>query len=119
MKEIMAKYSPEEHQGVASFEYCPASKNQPLLFELIRPLDDLENMLLAEFAGQTVTVEEVYNLHNVGRRYIMKNYKAALLKMEQENIIQTDPPSTKRRKGTFGDNVKITFLPDKNKRGDV
>jgi three-Cys-motif partner protein len=113
MKEIMAKYSSEEHQGVASFEYCPASENQPLLFEFTRPLDDLESMLLVEFAGQTLTVEEVYNLHNVGKPYTMKNYKAVLLRMEQEKIIQTDPPSAKRRKGTIGDNVKITFRPDK------
>ncbi len=34
MKEIMAKYSSEEHQGVASFGYCPASNRQTLLFEL-------------------------------------------------------------------------------------
>jgi len=113
MKEIMAKYSSEEHQGVASFEYCPASQNQPTLFEYIRPLDDLENMLLAEFAGQTLTVEEIYSLHNVGRRFILKNYKAVLLKMEQENIIKTDPPSTKRRKATIKDTVRVTFPPAK------
>jgi hypothetical protein len=74
-------------------------------------------MLLRDFAGQTLTVEEIYDLHNVGKSYIMKNYKAVLLKMEQENIIQTDPPFAKRRKGTISDNVKITFPPDKYKRG--
>jgi three-Cys-motif partner protein len=58
MKEIMAKYSSEEHQGVASLEYRPASEDHPLLFELVRPLDDLQSMLLAEFAGQTLTVGE-------------------------------------------------------------
>jgi three-Cys-motif partner protein len=119
MKGIMAKYSSEEHQGVASFEYCPASQIHPMLFEFNRPLDDLEGMLLRDFAGQTLTVEKIYDLHNVGKSYIMKNYKAVLLKMEQENVIKTDPPSTKRRKGTIGDNVKVTFLPDKNKRGSA
>jgi len=69
--------------------------------------------------GQTLTVDAIYNLHNVGKPYTMKNYKAVLLKMEQENAIQTDPPSTKRRKGTIGDNVKVTFPPDKNKRGSA
>ena len=113
----MAKYSSEEHQGVASFEYCPASQIHPMLFEFNRPLDDLEGMLLRDFAGQTVTVAEIYDLHNVGKPYIMKNYKTVLVKMEQENVIQTDPPSTKRRKGTIGDNVKVTFPRDKNKRG--
>jgi len=67
MKEIMAKYSSEEHQGVPSFEYCPASAIHPLLFELSRPLTDLEGMLLGGFAGRTLTMKEVFDLHNVGR----------------------------------------------------
>jgi three-Cys-motif partner protein len=33
MKEIMAKYGSEEHQGVASFEYSATAKNTPLLLE--------------------------------------------------------------------------------------
>jgi three-Cys-motif partner protein len=119
MKEVMAKYSSEEHQGVASFGYFPTSKSNNLLFEFNRPLDDLEGMLLRDFGGQTLTVTEVYNLHNVGKPYIMKNYRAVLLKMEQESTIQTNPPSTERRKGTFGDNVKITFPHDKTKRGSA
>jgi hypothetical protein len=109
MKEIMAKYSSEEHQGVASFEYCPASQIHTLLFEFVRPLDELEVMLLRDFAGRTLTVEEVYNLHNVGKPYVMKNYKAALLKMESQKTIQIDPPSAKRRKATIGDKVRVTF----------
>jgi len=117
MKEIMAKYSSEEHQGVASFEYCPASQIHPMLFEFVRPLDDLEGMLVRDFAGRTLTVTEIYDLHNVDKPYTMKNYKAVLIKMDEENVIETDPPSTERRKGTFGDKVKVTFPPDKNKGG--
>jgi hypothetical protein len=111
MKEIMARYSSEQHQGVPSFGYCPASQIHPLLFELNRPLDDLEDMLLDEFAGQTLTTEEIYFLHNVGRPYIMKNYKAVLLKLEAKKAITAEPLSPKRRKGTFGDNVRVTFPP--------
>jgi len=107
MKEIMAKYSSEEHQGVASFEYRPASQNYPMLFEFNRPLNDLEEMLLREFAGQTLTTEQIYDLHNVGRPYIMKNYKVVLRKMKDNNVIRTEP--TKLRAGTFGDTVKVTF----------
>jgi len=109
MKEIMAKYSSEEHQGVASLGYCPASQIHPMLFELNRPLDDLEDMLLDEFAGQTLTTEEIYNRHNVERPYTMKNYKAVLLGMEARALIETNPPSKKRREGTFSDKVRITF----------
>jgi three-Cys-motif partner protein len=109
MKDIMAKHSSELHQGVASFGYCPASAIHPRLFELNRPLDDLEEMLLRGFSGRTVTTQEVYEAHNVGRPYTMKNYKAVLLKMEGKGLIQTDPSAPNRRRNTFADHVRISF----------
>lgn len=109
MKEIMAKESSSTEQGVPSFEYNPATLSQPLLFEFLRPLDELENMLLDVFAGQSMIMEEVYNQHHVGKRYIKKNYKDALLKLETEGKITAVP--AKRRKNTFGDNVQVIFPP--------
>ena len=109
MKDIMAKESSSSEQGVPSFEYNPATIYQPLLFDLSRPLDDLENMLLDEFAGQTITMKEIYNRHHIGKRYIKKNYKEVLLKLEAEKKITADP--AKRRKNTFGDKVIISFPP--------
>jgi three-Cys-motif partner protein len=115
MKEIMAKESSSTEQGVPLFEYNSATQYQPLLFELSRPLDDLENMLLNEFAGQILTMELIYNQHHVGKRYISKNYKDALRKLEQQGKIIVDPPASKRRKYkgeiTFGEQVRVTFLP--------
>jgi three-Cys-motif partner protein len=108
MKDIMAKASSEQHQGVASFGYCPASTIHPRLFELNRPLDDLEEMLLRDFAGQTLTTQQIYDLHNVGRPYTMRNYKTVLLKMEERGLIQCEPPAQKRRRGTFADHVRVT-----------
>lgn len=119
MKEIMAKYSSEEHQGVASFGYCPASRIHPLLFDLNRPLDDLEGMLLHDFCGRTLTVEQIYNVHNVGTPYTMKNYKAVLLRMEEGHTIQTNPPAAKRRKGTMADKIMVTFPSVENRRGNA
>ncbi len=113
MKEIMAKESSGMEQGVPSFEYNPATIAQPLLFELSRPLDDLETMLLDEFAGRTMTMVEVYNRHHVGKRYISKNYKEVLQKLEQQGKITAEPPATRRRKNTFADTVKVTFPPKK------
>jgi three-Cys-motif partner protein len=112
MKGIMAKYSSEEHQGVPSFEYCPASAIHPLIFELNRPLTDLEGLLLKEFAGKTITMKEVFDSHNVGRPYIRRNYCDILLDMEERKIIQTSPSSKERRRATFADHVRITF-PEK------
>jgi three-Cys-motif partner protein len=107
MKEIMAKESSGAEQGVSSFEYNPATINQPLLFEYSRPLDDLENMLTNEFAGQTLTMLNIFERHHVGKRYIKKNYKDVLLKLETEARIIANP--SKRRKNTFGDDVLVTF----------
>lgn len=115
MKDIMAKESSTLEQGVPSFEYNPATQAQPLLFELSRPLDDLTDMLLAEFAGQAMTMLDVYNRHHVGKRYINKNYKEALRQLEQQGKIMVDPPASQRpkRRGeiTFADKVRVTFPP--------
>jgi three-Cys-motif partner protein len=114
MKEIVSKESTAATQGVASFEYSPADKyQQPLLFDLSRPLDDLEGMLLERFAGRTMTMIEVYEQHNVDTPYIKKNYKDVLTKMEKEGSITADPPRAKRPKRngvvTCADGVRVTF----------
>lgn len=107
MKEIMAGESSLHEQGVPSFHYCPADIRFPLLFELNRPLDDLEEMLLTGFAGRTVVMKDIYEQHHIGRRFIEKNYKDVLKQLEVKGLIQCDP--AKRRKDTFGDSVKVTF----------
>jgi len=112
----MAKHSSELHQGVATFGYCPASAIHPRLLELNRPLDDLEEMLVRDFAGKTATTERIYSTHNIGRPYTMKNYKAVLLKMEEKGLIQSEPSAQERRKGTFGDRVSVTF-PERTREG--
>ncbi|TRU73371.1 MAG: three-Cys-motif partner protein TcmP [Microcystis viridis Mv_BB_P_19951000_S69] len=110
MKEIMAKESSEQTQGVPSFEYNPATLQQPLLFELTRPLDQLESMLLDTFSGKTMTMAEIYDQHHVGKPYIKKNYKDALRNLESQGKITVHPPAgKKRRKGTFADDLKVTF----------
>jgi three-Cys-motif partner protein len=113
MKEIMAKESSEQDQGVASFGYFLASEKHQMLFEFVRPLSDLEDMLLAEFAGQELTMYKVYERHNVGRRYIKSNYKKALGKLEAEGKVRTEPPASERPKRngevTFSDHVLVAF----------
>ena len=96
-----------------TFEYSPAPERQPLLFELARPLDDLEDMLLKEFAGQSLTMNSIYERHNYGRRYIDKNFKDVLTKMEIAGKISGKPPhdSRPKRKGeiTCADHVEFSF----------
>jgi three-Cys-motif partner protein len=113
MKEIMAKESSEVNQGVPTFEYSPASEKFPTLFELLRPLDDLGNMLAKDFSDQTISMYNVYRSHSVGRPFLKTNYKRVLAAMEADGRITASPPADKRpkRKGevTFGDGVMVTF----------
>ncbi len=113
MKEIMARESSESEQGVPSFMYVPADARYSLLFDFSRPLDDLANMLLNDFSGRTIRMRKIYEDHHVGKRYIKKNYKDILIKLESANKIVVVPPSNKRRrikgKLTFGDDVFVTF----------
>lgn len=105
MKEIMAKESSDAPQGVANFEYNPASIRQPFLFEHSRPLVDLGDMLLEEFSGQTIKMLDIYEQHNVNRPFTKKNYKDALLLLEDQKSIK----ASEHRKNTFADHVIVTF----------
>jgi three-Cys-motif partner protein len=117
MKEIMAHESSVAEQGVPSFTYSPADASMPLLFSLTTPLDKLESMLRHDFAGQTLTMQDIYQQHSIDRSYIKKNYKAALINLEQAGHIvanppiKAKPPAKGRRAGTFADTVTVTFPP--------
>jgi len=115
MKEIMASESSEYDQGVPSFAYSrPLGEAEtPLLFSLDRPLEALADGLLDHFEGQSLTMKEVFERHHIGTRYVERNYKTALGRLENEGKIVADPPAPKRpmRGGerTFGPNVRVMF----------
>ena len=102
MKEIMAGVSSAFDQGVASFTYSPVETRttvyQLSLFEEPGPLDDLEQALLHDFAGCAVTVEQAFQQHHIGTRYIKKNYEGAFKNLEKRGIITADVSAEKRRK---------------------
>jgi hypothetical protein len=54
-------------------------------------------------------MDEIYLTHNVDTPYIRKNYREALIALEQAKKIITQPPVDKRRKGTFAPHVVVTF----------
>jgi len=113
MKDIMARASSSHNEGVPSFTYSPADESTPLLFEFERPLTKLREMLLKQFAGQSLTMRQVYERHHVDRLFIKKNYKDALVRLEAEGRISADPPANDRRKPkgqpTFADDVVVNF----------
>ena len=88
MKRIMAPQSTIADQGVPSFTYSPADRKFPLLFELTHPLDDLETMLLKDFAGRSLSLQMIYEEHCVGKPYILKNYRDALRRLEYKGKIK-------------------------------
>jgi three-Cys-motif partner protein len=118
IKEIMGNLSSSRPQGVPSFEYKPPKDHEQLSlfdYENSRPLDDLEKMLLDEFAGKTMSMIEIFNKHHVGMRYIKPNYKDALKNLETQGKITVNPPHEQRPKSrgevTFADSVIVTFPP--------
>jgi len=109
MKNIMARASSSEYQEVPSFEYSPQKSAQLYLLPPYSPLDNLRNELTETFAGQSLSVLELYDRHNVGTYYIKKNYKSVLTELEENGKVVMSPSADKRRRGTLGDNVIVTF----------
>lgn len=109
MKGVMASASSSSDQGVASFAYSPADETMPLLFELTRPIDDLEGMLREDFAGRSISMLDLYREHSVGRPYLSKHYKEVLRKMEEDSAVQVRDPEGKKRSRGFADRLIVTF----------
>jgi three-Cys-motif partner protein len=114
MKEIMFKESSDNVGGVASFEYNPRDahfKQGSLFDQLSRPLDDLGDMLLKQYAGKTIDFINLYGEHSVDTPYIKKNYKEVLRTLfENEQINAVNAKTGKApRKGSFSDDMRITF----------
>ena len=54
-------------------------------------------------------MNEIFDDHNYGRRFIQRNYKEALKKLEAEGRIVCTPAADERKKNTMADAVKCTF----------
>ena len=114
MKEIMYKESTDKSDEIASFEYNPrdllGGKQLSLLDYLSRPLDDLQGMLLKEYAGRTIDFMELYEAHSVDKPYIKKNYKDVLRSLfDAGEIIAISTKTGKPPARGFADEMRITF----------
>jgi hypothetical protein len=70
----------------------------------------LEDELVANFAGKILTTDEIYHEHHNGRPYVIKNYRQALLHLEETGAVQIDPPrATRRQPDTLPGSARITF----------
>jgi hypothetical protein len=111
MKDIMGRCSSSHIQDVPSFEYNPAATLDDPQLPLFRrePLEELKKMLMDDFEGRTMTMNDIYEQHNIDKPYLQKNYKAVLLDLEQEDKIKTNRSERKTRKGTFPDDMLVMF----------
>ena len=76
-----------------------------------RPLDSLGNDLLNSYKGRQLTVEQVFNNHQVGTPFVIQNYKEALRRLESEGRIICDPSERRKIKGvkSMADSTNIIF----------
>ena len=111
MKDVMAKESSTEDQGVPSFTYSPADASMPLLFSLQQPLDALHAMLRREFSGRELSVWNIYERHSVDKPYVIRNYKDVLMQMENNGLVNVRvlDSTKKRKKSTLADHLLIKF----------
>jgi hypothetical protein len=117
MKDIMAKESSTNDEGVPSFMYSPADASMPLLLSLAQPLSKLRQNLLSVFTGRQLCLDDIYRQHSVDTPYVRKNYRDMLLALEDEGMISVRSTKGKRRGRTFPEHVLITF-PEGGERGN-
>ena len=109
MKEIMAKESSADDQGVPSFTYSLADASTPLLLPFTRPLSDLRASLLEQFAGQERNLREIYEAHSPDTPFAEKNYRDVLSKLEREGVIRARSKQGRRILGTYPAHVLVKF----------
>lgn len=116
MKEIMSNESINEsiyeENEVGTFEFIPSSSKQlSFLNNFEHSIPKLKEDLLRCFSKKQLNVKRIYTLHNKDTPYILRNYKSALLELEEEGKITADPAIRTIRKGkkTMADHVKIIF----------
>ena len=109
MKDIMAKESSTEDEGVPSFKYSPADASTPLLFSLDQPRSKLRESLLHHFEGREVNFDKMYEEHSVDTPYIKKNYREVVKELEDDGVVSADSSKGKRRRYTYPKHVLIRF----------
>ena len=107
-KEISAKESTRFDDDVPSLDHNPGTSPGQML--LLSPLGQLETELVHTFAGQVMTTEQIYHVHHNGKPYILKNYRQALLHLEECGAVSVDPPRGAGRKEFIPPDARITFL---------
>lgn len=115
MKELMGSHSSDHYQDVPSFEFREGPTSTGMFESEPRPIDDLKISLLEAFSGTSRTVQQIFDEHNLGTPYVMKNYKEALKQLMREGLIPIGSRSIPNKPAvvapfkTMPDDVVISF----------
>lgn len=109
MRDIMAKRGQVDEDGVPRFEHIPASSGAQLPLGQERPFLGLTEALVQGFAGQRLSVKDIYEKHSVGRLFVRANYSDVIVRLEQEGRVECEPDINTRKKGTCADQVMVSF----------
>ncbi len=109
MKDIMARRGLIDQDGVPRFEHIPQSAGLQLPLDHESPIDRLASDLVVRFAAKSLSVKEIFDGHNVGTRFIKRNYKDVIIRLEQEGRVTCEPDIDTRKKGSCADHVMVTF----------
>jgi len=110
MKEAMWRV---DETGSFQFSDATYDPNQAFLFELDPNYVKLKNIIVKNFKGKTVSVEELENFILTETPFTQNHYKRSILaKMEKVNPpeIKVQSKGAKRKKGTFPDQTIIQFI---------
>lgn len=110
MKEAMWRV---DETGSFQFSDATYDPNQAFLFELEPNYVKLKNIILKNFKGKAVSVEELENYILTETPFTQNHYKRAILaKMEKANPpeIKVKSKDPKRKRGTFPPQTIIQFL---------
>ena len=107
MRDVMARASSYSQGGVPTYVYTPKPPEASLFDSLV--FEDFKDDLVGHFAGKTLTVRNAFEKHSVGKRFVLPNYKRALLDLERAGRIEANPPADNRPKNTMGDDVAVRF----------
>jgi hypothetical protein len=106
MKDIMARKGGKGPEGFPTFHYDPTRRDQAVM-SLFDGAEFLGREILQAFAGQRLTLEQVYLRHK--GPYDRSNYRDAALALETSGAIHAEPSAEDRQEDTFGPDVVIRF----------
>ena len=112
MKEVMARSSESDGDGVPFFEYSPGPGRQPMLFEANR-IALLADKLAEHFAGRHVRFTELmseFEKSQLGTPFLEKHYRDALAVLERAGRIEFSYDGARKRpRFTYAARTLIRF----------